>query len=345
MLRSFLSACLLATPAFAEPPRVVTDIPPVHALVKGVMGDLAEPKALLSGGASPHDYAFRPSDARALTEADLVIWVGEGLTPWLEDALHSLADDVSHLELMTLDQTYRREFEDADGDHHDEEHADDHGEEHADHHGEEHADHHGEEHSEDHGEEHADHHGEEHADEHGHGHAHDGDDPHVWLDPGNAIAWLPVIADALSKLDGENAEIYQSNATALAADLVIKDQQIATKLSAYHDARLLFLHDAFGYFIEHYDLQSAGAVSDAEATDPSPAQLSRLREDIRERNVTCAFAEPQFDTALLETALEGTSVNIGRLDPLGSELETGWGYGDLLEALSASIETCVQQAS
>ena len=50
-MRYTISLCLaslaLATPLQAEVPRVVTDIPPVHALVAQVMGDLGTPELLL----------------------------------------------------------------------------------------------------------------------------------------------------------------------------------------------------------------------------------------------------------------------------------------------------------
>ena len=39
-MRYIITFLLTASPALAEVPRVVTDIPPVHALVAQVMGDL-----------------------------------------------------------------------------------------------------------------------------------------------------------------------------------------------------------------------------------------------------------------------------------------------------------------
>ena len=66
----------------ADPPRVVTDIALVHALVSRVMQGIAEVQLVIPIGALPHDYAMRPSEASALEGADLVVWLGEGLTPW-----------------------------------------------------------------------------------------------------------------------------------------------------------------------------------------------------------------------------------------------------------------------
>ena len=83
-------ASLAALPAAAAP-EVVTDIPPVHSLAARVMQGVGEPASILPPGATPHGYSMRPSEAARLQAADIVFWVGEGLTPWLEDAVESLA--------------------------------------------------------------------------------------------------------------------------------------------------------------------------------------------------------------------------------------------------------------
>ena len=70
-MRHIIPLLLLATPALAEVPSVVTDIPPVHALVAQVMGDLGQPVLLLAKGADEHDFQLRPSQAGAVADAGL----------------------------------------------------------------------------------------------------------------------------------------------------------------------------------------------------------------------------------------------------------------------------------
>ncbi|EPX80998.1 zinc ABC transporter substrate-binding protein [Litoreibacter arenae] len=127
MLRTvLLSSILFASPAFADVPRVVTDIAPVHSLVAQVMGELGEPEVLVTASASPHSFALRPSQAGALEQAQAVFWVGESLTPWLEPTLDRLSADAVQVELLHLPETQTLEFRDADGfEAHD--HDDDHG--------------------------------------------------------------------------------------------------------------------------------------------------------------------------------------------------------------------------
>ena len=95
----------LAQPVLAEVPRVVTDVPPVQALVAQVMGELGAPVLLLEKGADEHDFQMRPSQRRALAGADLVVWIGPELTPWLERGMAGGA--ATSLALLDADGTHR----------------------------------------------------------------------------------------------------------------------------------------------------------------------------------------------------------------------------------------------
>jgi len=85
-------------------PRVVTTILPLHSLAAGVMEGVAQPELLLPPGASPHHYALLPSDARQLSEADVIIWIGGELEHFLQKSLQSLANKAVLLEVSTLPQ-------------------------------------------------------------------------------------------------------------------------------------------------------------------------------------------------------------------------------------------------
>ena len=65
---------------------MVTDIAPIHGLVSEVMVDLGTPTLLLPANADAHHYTMRPSDGQVLADADVVIWVGAGLTPLVRSA-------------------------------------------------------------------------------------------------------------------------------------------------------------------------------------------------------------------------------------------------------------------
>ena len=79
-----LSALAIATPAAAT--NVVASIKPVELLVKAVAGDSVEVSTLVPPGSSPHNYSMKPSQRRALEQADVIFWVG----PEMETFLHRL---------------------------------------------------------------------------------------------------------------------------------------------------------------------------------------------------------------------------------------------------------------
>jgi zinc transport system substrate-binding protein len=96
-----LAAALALAPAAAGgAPRVVVTVKPLHALVAGVMAGVGRPEVLISGGASPHTYSLRPSDARLLESAQIVFWVGESLETFMEKPLAALGSKAHAVEVM-----------------------------------------------------------------------------------------------------------------------------------------------------------------------------------------------------------------------------------------------------
>ncbi|KFI32962.1 zinc ABC transporter substrate-binding protein [Haematobacter missouriensis] len=295
----------LAAPATAAP-TVVTDIPPVHSLAAQVMEGVAEPVLLLDRGADAHDFQLRPSQARALGSADLVVWIGPEMSPWMERGIGK----TPALALLRTPGTEVRSFGEED-------HADDH------------------DHDHDH-----DHDGNE-KDHAGH-HHHAGLDPHAWLDPANAAHWLEAIAAELSRLDPEHAATYARNAASATERVSALDARLRAELAVAKDRPIVLFHDAYGYFAAHYGLDILATVSDGEAATPGAQRLSALRGEIAD--AACIFPEANHDPAYLRLLTEGTTVKIGgALDPEGSRLEPGAGlYADLMTGLADTVSACLK---
>ncbi len=109
-MRCLLPLLLFACPARAEVPVVETDIPPVAALVAQVMGSLGTPGMLLDKGGDEHDLQLRPSQMRALNEAQLLVWVGPDLTPGLEEA-RAAVPGLQSLALLDDPATHRLDYQ------------------------------------------------------------------------------------------------------------------------------------------------------------------------------------------------------------------------------------------
>lgn len=316
----YLILCLTilsATPASAEVPRVATDILPVQSLVARAMEGLDVPALVVPSNASPHAHAMRPSEAAALERADIVFWMGPSLTPWLEGAIESLARDATVVSLLDVQGTRLREYgEDPD---HGEGHGGDDG--------------HGDGHDHDH-----DH---DHGDDHGHDHG-DGIDPHAWLDPDNGRLWLGAIAEALAAADPENAARYRSNALAGQSEIDATTAEMEAMLSPIARWPFLTFHDAYGYLKDRFGLNHAGSIRLGDATAPGVAHVADLGENVATGNISCIFAEPQFDMALARTIAAEGGAKVAVLDPLGSAHAPGAGlYTALLQDIARDIASCL----
>jgi len=319
--------------AFADVPNVAVDIAPVHSLVARVMDGVGAPDLIIQSGASPHEYSLRPSEASSLQNADLVFWIGEDLTPWLEDTIETLAPDASVTALLESEGTIELEFRENalfEAHDHDDEDHDDHAEE-GDH------DDHGEE------EDHDDHADDDHNEEDGHeGHDHGAHDPHAWLSPRNAANWLNVIASQLSAADPENAGTYFANAAAGLAEIEELMVEVNTTLDHVRGGQFVVFHDAYQYFETDFDFPASGAISIGDASDPSPSRITEIQARISDEGITCVLSEPQFNAGLVATVLDGSEASTGVIDPLGSDLDLeSTLYPLLITNMAAALVECL----
>jgi zinc transport system substrate-binding protein len=80
---AFAASLFVISPAHAEV-KVLTSIKPLQLIAAAVQDGVGVPEVLLPPGASPHNYALRPSDVRRVQSVDLLYWIGpdmEGFLP------------------------------------------------------------------------------------------------------------------------------------------------------------------------------------------------------------------------------------------------------------------------
>ncbi|EBA09205.1 zinc ABC transporter substrate-binding protein [Sagittula stellata] len=317
-----LSLALIAGPAIAEVPRVITDIPPVASLAAMVLGDLGAPEVLVAPGTSAHGASLKPSQARALETADVVVWIGPALTPGIARQIEALAGDAQRLTLSELPETHVLPFRDGGLAPHD------HGAEAQAHYDHAHAD-------DDHGDDMAH---EDHAED-----MHGADthlDPHLWLDPENATAWLSAIATALSAQDPENAQTYAANARAGAARISDAAKTASVALGPVRDRPLAVTHDALQYYEAAFDLQVIGALTDGDDTAPGAQRLDALRALYTDTAPVCALTDPGTSPRLMH-AVGLDTIPQAEIDPLGSALPQGAPlYPALVEDIAKRIAAC-----
>jgi len=296
---------MTALPVMAEVPTVVADMPVAQSLTAQVMGELGIPGLLLDRGADPHHAQLRPSQARAVANADLVVWTSAVLSPWMAEVVDALSQRAT-LELATTPGTRREPFAegtmfDAGDDDHD---HDDHDHETA---------------------------------------AERAYDPHLWLDPANAAVWLTAIAGQLAAMDPEHAAAYAANARAAATRLDALRAEVAQTLAPVGDAGLVMHHNAYGYFARAFGLNVLGTVTGGDAADPGAARIAALRHDLQDAGAVCIFPEGNHPSGFVALVAEGTAMRIGApLDPAGMLGEPGSEhYAQTMRGLAQAIADCV----
>jgi len=291
-------------------PRVVVSIRPLHALAAGVMKGVGVPRLLVRGAASPHTYSLRPSDARALRRADVVIWVGGTFETFLTKPLKVLS---TRARIIEFEKTGRRlvvRKGGAWGGRDDSDHADE----------------------------------PQPGRREGEGGMHRTGpfDPHVWLDPVNARAMVREIVEVLGRADPHRARRYQENGRTMIRRLQALDEEIRSRLGPVAAVPYIVFHDAYRYFEDRYGLNVAGSLTVSPERRPGARRVSEIRARVRRLGVVCVFAEPQFRLSLVRTVVAGTGVRAAVLDPLGADLESGpEHYFTLMRRLTDSLVRCL----
>lgn len=309
-----------SVPLRAEPLNVVVTIPPIHSLAASVMEGVGEPRRLVKGANSEHTYAMRPSDARALAGADVIIRVSEHLEAFLNKPIGSLSDKTkvtTLAEIPGLKLLPPREggaFET----HGHEQHAS---------------------HGHDHGKK-AGHSGD--GTKAAHGEDEEEYDPHLWLDPANASLIADHLAETLGQARPEHAAALKANAAKLKERLSALDAELKASLASVKDARFIVFHDAYQYFEARYGLMAAGSITVSPERQPGAARLKAIRAKITEAATACVFSEPQFEPKLVSRLVEGAKAKTGVLDGLGANLPEGpEQYFAMMRNLAGSLKACL----
>lgn len=121
---AFVASFLLIGSAQAEV-KVLTSIKPLQLIAAAVQDGVAIPEVLLPPGASPHNYALRPSDVRKVQSVDLLYWIGPDMEGFLPRVLNGrtlpsvAVQDLPGMKLRRFAEDSHSHAEDADEHDHD----------------------------------------------------------------------------------------------------------------------------------------------------------------------------------------------------------------------------------
>ena len=304
-LTAFSVTASLTLPAQAN---VVASLKPVGFIAAAIADGVTPVDVLLPDGASEHDYSLRPSDAKGLKNADLVVWVGPEMEAFMAKSAAELPAQ-KNLAMVNIDGV--KPLLISGGEDEDEHTAEKSEEQDAD------AHHH--------------HHGEFNM--------------HLWLSPEIARKTAVAIHGKLLELMPQDKAKLDANLQQFEVALADTDKRVSAQLAPVRNKGYFVFHDAYTYFEKHYGLSPTGHFTVNPEIQPGAQRLHQIRTQLVEQKAVCVFAEPQFRPAVIDAVARGTQVRKGTLDPLGTDISLAKdSYVKFLSQLSSQYESCLNGA-
>ena len=164
-------------------------------------------------------------------------------------------------------------------------------------------------------------------------------DPHFWLDPLLLADVADAVADRLAEADPDHAEDYRANAADLRGDLEGLDREYAAGLASCARTTVVVSHDAFGY-LQRYGVEMEAILGLSPEAEPTPADLARLQDLIREDGVTTVFSESIVSAKAADSLARETGAASGVLDPIEglTDRTADQDYLSLMQANLAALQ-------
>jgi manganese/iron transport system substrate-binding protein len=126
--------------------------------------------------------------------------------------------------------------------------------------------------------------------------------PHLWMNVAYARHYAELIRDWFSEADAANADDYAANFDRYAARLDALDELIRQGVETipFANRKLLTYHDSWAYWAREYGFEVIGAVQASDFSDPSPQEVARLIQQIRDEKVQAVFGSEVFPSPVLE---------------------------------------------
>lgn len=288
---------------------------PIQYLVEGIGGEHVQVTSVTPGDVEPHDYELSPKEVSDLGKADLITYV-KGFQGSLDEAVEKVSGPT------VVDLSGSVNLVSHAGGHHTHDHAE-----------HEHEHEHG--HNDAAGHDHDDH---EHTD--AAGHEHTATDPHFWLDPQRMVLAAQAVAAALTQADPEHAADYQAGLAAVTEQLNHLDASYSTGLQTCERRTIVTNHAAFGYLAERYNLSQTSISGVDPESEPSPADLAKVKKVVQETGTTTIFTEERVSEKTAQVVAQETGVTTAVLSPMEVRPQAG-DYPAAMEANLSALKTAL----
>jgi len=123
--------------------------------------------------------------------------------------------------------------------------------------------------------------------------------PHLWTDPKYAVRYAEVVRDELAAADPEGKASYDAGLAEFTASANALSQAMETAGRTVPRKDLLTYHDGYAYFARDYGWRVLGAIQPSSFEEPSPREVARLIDQVRDLRVPAIFGSEVFPSPVL----------------------------------------------
>lgn len=167
---------------------------------------------------------------------------------------------------------------------------------------------------------------------------HHAQDPHLWLDPRNAVVVAQALAEKLVQIDAANANQYRLNLQQFEVKMQQLDRKLQTSLKSARNVGFAVYHEGFSHFTSHYGLNELDYVTFTPEQKPGAKHMHQLRDKLAKEG-KCLFLEPYNDLQSTRDLAQELHLRLGTLDALGTQGANT--YTQLLEQMAGAFLACL----
>ncbi len=172
-------------------------------------------------------------------------------------------------------------------------------------------------------------------------------DPHVWLNPLNAIIEAENIKNALVEIDPNHKDFYIQNYNDLKQQLLALDHKYQTELRHTKRKDIFVSHAAFGYLAKEYGIIQNPISGFIPSDEPSPAELKNMVNKAKELNIKYILVDPMESTKIskiLADEVNAKTINVHTIASLSKEeIANGQNYITLMEQNLVTLKMALNE--
>ncbi|NWG24419.1 MAG: metal ABC transporter substrate-binding protein [Pseudorhodoplanes sp.] len=165
--------------------------------------------------------------------------------------------------------------------------------------------------------------------------------PHAWMSPSNALIYVENIRKALVKYDPANADAYNKNAAAYAAQIKALDEPLRKRLAAIpEDQRWLVSSEgAFSYLARDYNMKEAYLWPINADEQGTPQQVRKVIDLVRKNRIPVVFSESTISDRAAKQVARESGARYGGVLYVDSLSAAGGPVPTFLDLLKVTVET------